>query len=77
MNTDTMIHPETGEMLYRDIRPHEFRYKGESIILNSPGWYPADNDNGIFSQEDMQITITALKILKERVAQREKVLKSA
>lgn len=77
MDTTTSIHPETGEILYRDIRPHEFRYKGESITIDMPGWYPVDNDNGIFSQEDLEITTEVLQILKERVAKREKVLKSA
>jgi len=35
------IHPETGEILHRDVRPIEFSYKGEKITVNMPGWYPA------------------------------------
>ena len=27
MDTNTMIHPETGKLLRRDIRPVEFTYK--------------------------------------------------
>ena len=73
----TMIHPETGEILRRDIRPIEYTYKGETIIFDTPGWYPADNDDGILSQEDMKYSDAALKILKERVAKKEQILKSA
>ena len=67
----TMIHPETGEILYRDVRPNEFRYKGESITLDMPGWYQLNGDDAIFSQEDMAVHDKALKILKSRVKSRE------
>lgn len=67
----TMIHPETGEILYRDVRPNEFRYKGESITLDMPGWYQLNGDDAIFSQEDMAVHDKALKILKSRVKARE------
>ena len=77
MDTNTMIHPLTGEILYRDIRPNKFTYKGESIILDASGWYPIGDGEGIFSQEDMKITIEALRILKEKVLQKELAVKSA
>ena len=77
MDTNTMIHPETGKILRRDIRSHEFRYKGESITVDMPGWYPDDDSDAIFSWDDMSVSDAALAILKERVARREKVLKSA
>ena len=64
----TMIHPETGEILHRDIRPIEYKYKGEKIIVNQPGWYPAEGDDGILSWEDMKISDDALEILKARHA---------
>ena len=73
----TMIHPETGEILRRDIRKVESVYRGEKIIHDMPGWYPADNDNGIYTREDMKYSDAALKILKERVAKKEQILKSA
>ena len=66
MENETMIHPETGEILHRDIRQIEFSYKGEKITVAMPGWYPADNDNGICSQEDMKVSDKALDILKAR-----------
>ena len=65
-----MIHPETGEILRRDIRSIEFSYKGEKIIVDMPGWYPDDNDEGIFSQEDMKVSDEALKYLKSVVEEK-------
>jgi len=66
-----IIHPETGEKLYRDVRRNEFKYKGESIIMDMPGWYQINGDDAIFSQEDMLVHDKALKILKERVKARD------
>lgn len=63
---ETRIHPETGEILRRDIRPVEYTYKGERIIVNQPGWYPAEGDDGILSWEDMEVSDQALRILKSR-----------
>lgn len=67
---EIFIHPETGEILRRDIRPIEFSYKGEKITVEMPGRYPADNDDGIFSQEDMKISDAALKYLKSVVEEK-------
>ena len=47
MENKTKIHPETGEILHRDIRPIEFSYKGEKITVDMPGWYPEEGDEGI------------------------------
>lgn len=68
---NVMIHPETGEKLYRDVRPNEFKYKGESITLEMPGWYQINGDDAIFSQEDMAVHDKALRILKARVKAKE------
>ncbi|MBQ9487340.1 MAG: hypothetical protein IJU91_06025 [Selenomonadaceae bacterium] len=61
-----MIHPETGEILRRDIRTIEFSFKGEKFTVDMPGRYPADNDNGIFSQEDLKIPGKVIKCIKAR-----------
>ncbi len=58
------IHPETGEILHRDVRPFEFKFRGEKITIDMPGWYPEKNDNGIFTQEDMKVAGNALRALK-------------
>ena len=74
MIEQTIIHPETGETLYRDVRPIEYTYKGESMTVDQPGWYPLDKNNvddGILSQEDAKATDFVLKILKSRVKARE------
>ena len=67
MENETRIHPETGEILRRDIRPIEFAYKGEKIFVDMPGWYPEKGDEGIFTREDMLVSDQALRILKARV----------
>lgn len=66
MENETRIHPETGEILRRDIRPIEFSYKDERIFVDMPGWYPAEGDDGIFTHEDMEVSDQALRILKSR-----------
>ncbi len=73
MVPETMIQPITGKILRRDIRQVESVYKGEKIVFDMPGWYPEDkdDDDGIFSQEDMKFSDAALRILKERVRQKE------
>ncbi len=70
MEIETRIHPETGEVLHRDVRPFEFTFRGEKIIIDQPGWYPADNDNGIFTQDDMKVAGNALRALKARHAEK-------
>ena len=63
-----IIHPETGKKLYRDVRPVEYTYKEQRIVVDQPGWFPLDknDDDGILSQEDMAATDYALEIMKER-----------
>ena len=69
---ETIIHPETGETLYRDVRPIKYTYKSESIIVNQPGWYPKNgNDNdGILSQDDMKVAGNAVRKMKARYQQK-------
>lgn len=58
------IHPETGKVLHRDIRPFEFTFRGKKITIDMPGWYPDEGDDGIFTQEDMKVAGNALRTLK-------------
>ena len=61
------IHPITGKILHRDIRPMEYTYKEQKIIVEQPGWYSEDNDeDAILSQDDMAAGDYALLIMKER-----------
>ena len=64
---NTKIHPITGETLYRDIKPAEYTYKEQKIIVDQPAWYSADSDeDAILCREDMKATRHALAIMKER-----------
>ena len=72
MIEETMIHPETGEILYRDVRPIEYTYKEQRIVVDQPGWFPADknDEDGILSQEDMKVAGNAVRIMKARHQQK-------
>jgi len=72
MIEETMIHPETGETLYRDVRPIKYTYKSESVIVDQPGWYPKNGNDydGILSQEDSRVADKALRIMKARHQQK-------
>jgi len=63
----TYRNPETGEELFRDIRRIEYEYKGTKFYVDMPGWYPKDNDEGIFTQEDMKVYDKALHLAKAEV----------
>lgn len=64
---ETMLAPETGLPLHRAIRPFEVRYKGESITVDLPGYYPDGEGDGVLVGADMQAADDALHILKERI----------
>lgn len=55
---------ETGEELIRDVRPLTITYQGHSLTFSMPGWYPRDNDEGTFTDEDMKVYDKALNQLK-------------
>jgi HTH-type transcriptional regulator/antitoxin MqsA len=60
------VDPETGAPLHRDVRPLTLTYKGQSITVDTPGWYGDRPDDGIFDPEDMKISDRALNRLKAR-----------
>ena len=67
---ETKIHPITGEILYRSVRPAEYTYKEQKIVVDQPGWYPQrenyTDDDVILTQEDARATDYVLDIMKER-----------
>jgi len=63
----TMISPETGESLSRGVRPFTVTYKGQSITVDLPGWYPEGDGDGVLVGDDMAAADQALRDLKERV----------
>jgi len=62
-----MTSPETGKVLRRGVRPFEVRYKGQSITVDMPGYYPTDgsDDDGVLVGEDMAAASQALRDLKQ------------
>jgi HTH-type transcriptional regulator / antitoxin MqsA len=62
----TMTAPETGELLTRDTRPFVVTYKGQSIIVDLPGYYSDFGEDGVHIGDDMIAVDEALRVLKER-----------
>jgi len=54
----------TGEKLIRDVRDVTITYQGHSKTFPMPGWYPEDNNEGTFTDEDMKTYDRALNQLK-------------
>ena len=67
MLPDKMSAPETGEALMRGVRPFAVAYKGESVTVELPGYYPAGEGEGVHVGEDMGVVDEALRVLKEKV----------
>jgi HTH-type transcriptional regulator/antitoxin MqsA len=65
---DTMVSPETGETLRRGVRSFVLTYKGKSITVGLPGYYPENGAEGIHVGNDMALTDAALRALKEEKA---------
>lgn len=65
--SETMISPETGETLTRQVRPFTVTYKGESMIVDLPGYYPTSGDEGVHVGDDMIAVDAALRTLKEKI----------
>jgi HTH-type transcriptional regulator / antitoxin MqsA len=61
---ETLISPETGETLTRGVRPFTVAYKGESVVVDLPGYYPAGE--GVHIGKDMATVDQALRGLKEK-----------
>src|SRR4051812_970476 len=64
---ETMASPATGEMLTRGTRPFTVAYKGESVVVELPGYYPAGDGDGVVVGSDMGVVDQALRTLKERI----------
>ena len=64
---ETMASPETGEVLRRGLRPFAVTYKGTSITVDLPGYYPAGDGDGVHVGEDMRAVDGALRDLRRMV----------
>jgi HTH-type transcriptional regulator/antitoxin MqsA len=67
MTDDIRFSPETGAVMHRGIRPMTLEYRGQSVIVNMPGWYCDASDEGIHNGIDMIISDRALNLMKARV----------
>ena len=65
---ETRIHPETGEILHREVHEVEYEYKGEKIKVMQPAWYNDRGDDGIFTSADWKIADQEYEILREHHA---------
>lgn len=63
----TMVAPDTGEVLTRGVRPFAVSYKGESVTVELPGYYPARDGDGVHVGDDMVVVDEALRELKEKI----------
>jgi HTH-type transcriptional regulator/antitoxin MqsA len=63
----SMTSPETGELLSRGVRPFTIAYKGQSVTVALPGYYPTGDGDGVHVGDDMAAADVALRELKERV----------
>jgi HTH-type transcriptional regulator/antitoxin MqsA len=61
---ETMISPETGETLTRGVRLFTVAYKGESVVVDLPGYYPSGEGEGVHIGKDMAVVDQALRDLK-------------
>lgn len=57
---EAMTSPETGEVLTRGVRPFVVRYKGESVTVDLPGYYPAGEGDAVHVGKDMSVVDEAL-----------------
>jgi HTH-type transcriptional regulator / antitoxin MqsA len=67
VHPETMISPETGETLKRGVRPFAVTYKGHTITVDLPGYYPTGRGDGVHVGNDMNVVDEALRSLKENV----------
>jgi HTH-type transcriptional regulator/antitoxin MqsA len=63
---DTMISPDTGAILQRDVRPFTVSYKELTEVVNLPGYYAEDDADAVHVGADMAEADAALRRLKER-----------
>jgi len=66
----TRIHPETGSVLKRSVQRRKLEYKGVERAFDLPGWWPADDGDGILEADDLKIVDEAFNELRAEAAQR-------
>jgi HTH-type transcriptional regulator / antitoxin MqsA len=64
---ENMASPDTGETLRRGVRPFSVAYKGASVTVDLPGYYPVGEGDGVHVGEDMRVVDAALRDLRRTV----------
>lgn len=64
---ETMASPDTGEILRRGVRPFDVCYKGETLTVDLPGYYPQGVGEGVHIGDDMSVVDEAIRSLKEKI----------
>ncbi len=67
---DTRVHPETGAILRRSTRNRKLEYKGVERVFALPGWWPADDGDGILGPSDLQAFEAAFDQLRAEAEER-------
>jgi len=61
---ETRIHPETGAVLKRGIRPQVVQYGIYRSVVETPGWYPDDGNEGVHELSDLDQNEAAFVTLR-------------
>ncbi|MFI0843354.1 type II toxin-antitoxin system MqsA family antitoxin [Mesorhizobium sp. IMUNJ 23232] len=65
---ETMVSPDTGETLVRQVRPVTLSYKGHAVTVDMPGYYnPSNPDDAVHVGNDMHDYDEVWRELRRRV----------
>jgi HTH-type transcriptional regulator / antitoxin MqsA len=67
--TKKRIHPETGAVLRRGVRVRKIDYMGVDGFFAIPGWWPADDGEGILDAPDLKFIDLAFDQLRAEAAE--------
>lgn len=73
--SETRIHPETGKVLTRAVRPQTVNVGSLSRTVEVPGWYPEDDSDSIHSGADLKVLDAAYVELRAAYAARVKAVR--
>jgi len=66
--TETRIHPETGQVLRRDVRPQVVAFGSMRRTVDVPGWYPDDDGDSIHTGTELAESDRVFQELKTAYA---------
>lgn len=75
--TDTRIHPETGKVLRRQVRPRTVSFGSLSREVLVPGWYPEDDSDSIHTGSDLKASNAAFQELRAAYASHVKTVRKS